>query len=633
MKIVIVGDGKVGFALADQLSRENNDITVIDSNLDNLKNLMDVLDVLVIHGNGASLSVQKEAGVDKADLLIAATSSDELNILACLVANGVPTMFGSIGIPTTTLASITGIDVVELSTVQAIQVFPFVVACPILMVMLVGHGRKALRGMLPIALVSGVSFAACLLIAGHFIGGELPDVVASVVSLVLTFAYALHMHKSGVEVPEKFRLAASSEDDAPEESVADKLRAWAPFALIFAVLLLTSKLVPFVNGPLSAIKSTVNIYAGDPTATLTFSWVNTPGVLIFICGIVGGLIQHCPPREMLGVLDATCRQMSKTIVTMLGVLACAKIMGYSGMIASISDFFVASLGGFYPLVAPLLGALGTFVTGSGTSSEVLFGNVQLHAAQSIGANETWLVASNSLGVSAGKMLSPQNIAIGCAACGLTGKDGEILGKIAPYAFAFALVAGIHARSHGPTVEDHGGGVLVFRGSGPQPRLDAVACASGIEAGGGAAGYSGGLQGGHHHGVGRVAARGEQGVFSIDLLHAVFGFEDGARHLAIGVNKLHHLMLEQNVVTLAGQALGDDVVARGRDVRGLPQVLHIGHIVVGTARGVLGRHVQHDLFAGVFHYLGHPINVFGRIVDPTLDELLVALAGGVARQLV
>ena len=374
-----------------------------------------------------------------ASMLMALGISPVTSILACLVANGVPTMFGSIGIPTTTLASITGIDVVELATVQAIQVFPFVIACPILMVALVGHGPKALRGMLPISLVSGVSFAACLLAAGHFIGGELPDVVASVVSLVLTFAYALHMHKSGVEVPEEYRLVASADDEAPQESLADKLRAWAPFALIFAVLLLTSKLVPFVNGPLSAIRSTVNIYAGDPTATLTFSWVNTPGVLIFICGIVGGVIQHCPPREMLGVLGATCKQMSKTIVTMLGVLACAKIMGYSGMIASISAFFVGTLGGLYPLVAPLLGALGTFVTGSGTSSEVLFGNVQLHAAQSIGANETWLVASNSLGVSAGKMLSPQNIAIGCAACGLTGKDGEILGKIAPYAFAFAVV--------------------------------------------------------------------------------------------------------------------------------------------------------------------------------------------------
>ncbi|MBQ4047964.1 MAG: Trk system potassium transporter TrkA [Clostridia bacterium] len=86
MKIVIVGDGKVGFALADQLSKEGHAITVIDSNLDHLKNLMDVLDVLVVHGNGASLDVQREAGVDKSDLLIGATSSDELNILACLVA-------------------------------------------------------------------------------------------------------------------------------------------------------------------------------------------------------------------------------------------------------------------------------------------------------------------------------------------------------------------------------------------------------------------------------------------------------------------------------------------------------------------------------------------------------------------
>ena len=145
---------------------------------------------------------------------------------------------------------------------------------------------------------------------------------------------------------------------------------------------------------------------------------------------------------MFGVLIDTIKQMSKTIITMLGVLACAKIMGYSGMIASIATFFVTALGGAYPLVAPFLGALGTFVTGSGTSSEVLFGNVQLHAAQSIGVNETWLVASNSLGISAGKMLSPQNIAIGCAACGLTGKDGEILGKIAPYAFAFVIVMSV-----------------------------------------------------------------------------------------------------------------------------------------------------------------------------------------------
>ena len=108
----------------------------------------------------------------------------------------------------------------------------------------------------------------------------------------------------------------------------------------------------------------------------------------------------------------------------------------------IPFFGLGTLGSFYPLVAPLLGALGTFVTGSGTSSEVLFGNVQLQAANTLGANETWLVAANSLGTSAGKMIAPQSIAIGCASCGLIGKDGEILGKIAKYAFAYAAVMAV-----------------------------------------------------------------------------------------------------------------------------------------------------------------------------------------------
>jgi len=173
------------------------------------------------------------------------------------------------------------------------------------------------------------------------------------------------------------------------------------------VLLATSKIVPFIHDPLSSFKSVVNIYAGDPTATLTFSWgQHARSADLPLRSSRGGIIQGCPFGEMLGVLRDTVKQMSKTIITMLGVLGCAKIMGYSGMIASVATFFVGTLGGFYPLVAPLLGALGTFVTGSGTSSEVLFGNVQLHAAQTLGINETWLVAANSLGTSAGKMIAP-----------------------------------------------------------------------------------------------------------------------------------------------------------------------------------------------------------------------------------
>lgn len=373
-----------------------------------------------------------------ASMLVTLGLNPVTSILACLIANGVPTMFGSIGIPTTTLAAATGLDVVQLAFTQSLQALPFTLACPVLIVMLVGGGPRALRGALPVILIAGLSFAMPEVLTARFIGADLPDVVGGICALVATFAFALST--KGRAVPDEYRMGAVR-GDKPIGGL-EALRAWAPFLLIFVVLVLTSKLVPAINGPLSAFKTTVNIYAGDPDATLTFSWVNTPGVLILLCGIAGGAIQACPPAEMAAVLGKTCRQMSKTVVTMLGVLACAKIMDYSGMIASIAAFFVGTLGDFYPLVAPLLGALGTFVTGSGTSSEVLFGNVQVQAAHSIGADPTWLAASNSLGVSAGKMISPQNIAIGCAACNLTGKEGEILGRIAPYAFAFALCMSI-----------------------------------------------------------------------------------------------------------------------------------------------------------------------------------------------
>ena len=370
-----------------------------------------------------------------ASMLMALGVSPVTAILACLIANGVPTMFGSIGIPTTTLASITGINAFELAFVQAIQVLPFVIACPILMVILVGDGSKALRGSLSAALVAGLSFGLPMIAAAQFVGPTLADVVAATCSLVATFLFALA--RRGREVPVEYQLTNIHHYQGFGGPALQIILAWSPFILILVALLLTSQLVPAIYVPLSSVATTVNIYADDPSATLTFTWIDTPGVIIIVCGIIGGVIQGCSVHELLQVLADTCKQMAKTIVTMLGVLACAKIMGYSGMISSIAAFFVGTLGGLYPLVAPLLGALGTFVTGSGTSSEVLFGNVQLNAAQSIGVNETWLVASNSLGISAGKMLSPQNIAIGCAACGLVGADGEILGKIAKYAFGFA----------------------------------------------------------------------------------------------------------------------------------------------------------------------------------------------------
>ncbi len=362
-------------------------------------------------------------------------------ILVCLIANGCPTMFGSIGIPTTTLASITSLDAVQLAFTQTLQVAPLLFISPFLMVMLVSGGKKGLKGMIPFITVASLSFVIPEIIAAKFIGADLPVIIASVCSLACTFAYA-SAHSKKHSVPQEYEMEIIEEENAKPITVRSALVAWSPFILIFVFLLLTSKLVPFINEPLSAIKSSVHIYQGENAAPYTFTWINTPGVLILLSGIIGGIIQDCRFKDLCKVMKDTIVQMSKTIFTMLGVLACAKIMGYSGMISSISVFFVSVLGSFYPLAAPFIGALGTFVTGSGTSSEVLFGNVQLEAARAIGTNEFWLVAANSLGTSAGKMLSPQSIAIGCAACALKGKDGEILGKIAKYAFGYLIVMAI-----------------------------------------------------------------------------------------------------------------------------------------------------------------------------------------------
>ena len=361
-------------------------------------------------------------------------------ILACLIANGCPTMFGSIGIPTTTLAGVTALDSTALAFVQTIQTAPLLFISPFLMVMLVSGGRKGLKGMLPFICVASLSFVIPEILAAKFIGADLPVIIASVCSLACTFAYAAYYGKHH-EVSEEYRMEISNESQA--KITAEKaLIAWSPFILIFVLLLLTSKLVPFINEPLSAIKTSVMIYQGENASPYTFTWLNTPGVLILLSGFIGGLLQKCKASDFVKVMKDTIKQMAKTICTMLGVLACAKIMGYAGMISDIAAFFVVVLGSFYPLAAPLIGALGTFVTGSGTSSEVLFGNVQLEAARAIGANDIWLVAANSLGTSAGKMLSPQSIAIGCAACSLSGKDGEILSRIAKYAFAYVIVMAI-----------------------------------------------------------------------------------------------------------------------------------------------------------------------------------------------
>lgn len=364
--------------------------------------------------------------------------------IICLVANTTPVAFGSIGIPTVTAANVTGFSPHMTASFVVLQLAIMVILVPFFLVFITGkhEGAKGLgdyKGILFITLMSGISFLIPQYLTAKFIGAELPAVIGSVCSMAVTIILAKVLLKGKSS---KFDVELEEDENEKPLTVKDAFVAWSPFILVLLFLLLTSTLVPAIHDPLSAIKSNVPIYTGKGASPYTFTWVATPGVLILIAAFIGGIIQKCPIGEIFTVLGKTVVQMLKTIITIMAVLATAKIMGYSGMTQSIADFIVRVTGSFYPLVAPLIGSIGTFVTGSSTSSSVLFSKLQASTGAELNINQIWLVAANTVGSTAGKIISPQSIAVATAATATVGKESEILTKVIKYFVLFAVIYGL-----------------------------------------------------------------------------------------------------------------------------------------------------------------------------------------------
>ena len=374
-------------------------------------------------------------------------------VTACLVTNTTPTAFGSAGVPTATLASITGLDLQQLAAnaalIQAVHTF----LSPFLAVVICGGGVKALKGVWHITLIASLSFVVPYLLFAQLLGPELPTIVGSICSMLCVILAANFGKRKRneafdtVKIESEYSVKTAAKwttVPAPAAHIgfAEGLRAWTPFMLTFVLLLLTSKLCFPVHNAIKELKHSFMIYTGEGGKPLTFSWINTPGVVIFIAAICGGLIQKASLFEMADVLGFTLKKYWRTFVTICSVLATAKVMIYSGMISDIARSAVVATGPVYPFVAPLIGVLGAFITGSGTSTNVLFGNLQLETALSLNLNPYWITAANVMGAGIGKMVCPQNIAIGAGAIGITGSDSKILAAVFKYFVMYALLAGV-----------------------------------------------------------------------------------------------------------------------------------------------------------------------------------------------
>ena len=376
-----------------------------------------------------------------ASILVALNFEAVPTVLALLIVNSTPTAFGSVGVPTTSVASVTGLAANAISANTVVIEVLLMVVSPLLFVVVIGGGLKALKGMIPFTLIASVSFVIPNFIIGYFIGPELPDIIGSICSMIIMILVALKMKNK--EVPEEYLVGGDGSAQAELSiDMNSALRAWSPFILIFVLLLFTSKLFPFINGPLSSIASSFNIYVGEGASPTSFTWINTPGVWIILSGIIGGLIQGASLGKIFGVLASTIKKNVKTIVTICSVLATAKIMVHSGMTTDVADVLVAVTGKFYPLFSPLVGVLGAFVTGSGTSTGVLFGPLQSAAATQLGLTPEWLCAANGLGAGIGKMIAPSNVALATASAGMAGRENEILAGIFKYYILYAVVGGI-----------------------------------------------------------------------------------------------------------------------------------------------------------------------------------------------
>jgi len=362
-------------------------------------------------------------------ILVALGFNPMLAVVVCLVANSAPTPFAAIGIPVSALSGVTGLDAGVLGSNVAAQLFIPCVILPFFLVMLVGGGFRALKGVTLITLISGVSFALPMLLISRFIGPELPTLLGSICAIVCVSIAGKRLYRSD-DHNRKYQITTTQV--ISREAPVSVFQACLPFALVLIIVTATSLIAP-LKEKLSAVSFETVVFAGEGGHTLSFAALQTPGILILISLMIACVIQGVRFSALLRIACVTLIESRKTAVTIITIVAMAKIMDYSGMTDAIALMLIAVFAGMYPLVAPVIGMLGTFITGSDTTCAILFGNLQAGAARAIGADPAWIASAGLSAAAAGKMISPQSVAIGLRIGGLDGREGDIIRQTLKYA--------------------------------------------------------------------------------------------------------------------------------------------------------------------------------------------------------
>ncbi len=370
----------------------------------------------------------------------------------CLLANTAPVAFGSIGIPLITLSAVTGLPLGRLSAGVGRICAPVSLIIPAYLILVMG-GWKALRGVWPAALLCGVAFAGTQFVVSNFIGPELTDILSSLAAIVsLVILFRVWKPKDHFELPGATPMAARV-----RLPLGEVLLAWTPFILIVVCVLVwgfkpvkaefAKATLKFAWPGLHQLIQRMPPVVRQPApydAFYTFDWLTAAGTACFSAAILSAVILRMKLKDFFSILLSTIRQLLLAEFTIACVLALAFVMNYSGATATMGLAFAAT-GAAFPFFSALLGWLGVFLTGSDTSANALFGNLQVVTAQNLGMNPVLMASANSSGGVMGKMISLQSVAVASAATSMAqGEESKLFRFTLRHSILLASIIGVVA---------------------------------------------------------------------------------------------------------------------------------------------------------------------------------------------
>ncbi|HKG94326.1 MAG TPA: L-lactate permease [Gemmatimonadaceae bacterium] len=367
-----------------------------------------------------------------------------------LIANTAPVAFGAMGTPIVALQGVTGLDLHALSATVGRQLPVFSLIVPVWLVCAYAGARRALE-VWPALLVAGVSFALPQFLVSNYHGPWLVDVAAGSVSIAALALFLRVWRPRGAAEP----APPAVPSDAPAEDRRAVRRAWLPWAVLTAFVFVWG--LPPVKAALNAISLPTfevpglhrqvlrvppAVSAAQPEAAVfALNWLSATGTSILLAAVVAGLLVGCTPRELAATYGRTLRLVRHSLLTIAAMLALGYTSRYAGLDAVLGLAF-AGTGVLYPFFGTLLGWLGVALTGSDTSSNVLFGSLQRITAEQLGLSPTLMAAANSSGGVMGKMVDAQSIVVASTATRWYGHEGAILRYVFLHSIALATLVGV-----------------------------------------------------------------------------------------------------------------------------------------------------------------------------------------------